>query len=264
MAELLADINIMNLNKNELQVKAKEMQDMLTNILKEQKQKDTILFEKRLEILEVRYVQTCCDMNQLKEENKKLKKKIKRMENELDDCDEKIIDVERRVNDLDQYGRRENFEISGLPDTIPNEELEGKVLELVNAITERGNDKLTSKDIHACHRLKKEKGDKEHKVIVRMVNRHDTSDIKTNRKKLKTKGKDLGYEQGIFINDNLSKESKNILKKAKTLKSDEMIDSCWTYNGTVFIKIDENDKYGYQIHHIADFEEHFSADELGW
>ena len=72
MAELLADINIMNLNKNELQVKAKEMQDMLTNILKEQKQKDTILFEKGLEILEVRYEQTCCDMNQLKEENKKL------------------------------------------------------------------------------------------------------------------------------------------------------------------------------------------------
>ena len=48
------------------------MQDMLTNILKEQKQKDTILFEKGLEILEVRYEQTCCDMNQLKEENKKL------------------------------------------------------------------------------------------------------------------------------------------------------------------------------------------------
>ena len=58
---------------------------------------------------------------------------------------------------------------------------------------------VTANDIHACHRLKKEEGEVNPKVIVRMVNRKNTVDILRSKMKLTEKALDLGI-QNLFIN----------------------------------------------------------------
>ena len=46
----------------------------------------------------------------------------------------RIISLESNHNMLEQYGRRNNIEITGIPDTVQDNELESKVTEIFDAI----------------------------------------------------------------------------------------------------------------------------------
>ena len=61
MAEALTEINLMNLNKSDLQLKAKEIQASLINIVADEKKKDLTLFETRLQLIKLKYEQVCAD-----------------------------------------------------------------------------------------------------------------------------------------------------------------------------------------------------------
>ena len=259
----LIEFNIMSLNKTQLQNKCIEIQQALKVVTEEKSNSSeftSLLI--RLEMLEKNQLQTAVDIDSLKKENHQLKKKVKYIEEDLDDADDRFIDLEKSVTQCDQYSRRENFEIAGIPDNLPQEDLEKKVIEIVNVITEK-EDNITPKDIHACHRLKKEKGENNSRVIVRMVNRKDTYEVLTNKKKLKDKAKDLGFNE-LFISENLCQNNKNIMDDARNLKKKKLIKSCWSINGTVHIKIKEEDRRGIKIIHTSDFEDHFTREQLNW
>ena len=171
-----------------------------------------------------------------------MKSKLKYINKDIDDIDDRFINLEKSVTQVEQYTRRENFEITGVPENIPQEQLEAKVFEIVNDITEKDErTMLTSKDIHACHRLRKEKDENGARVIVRIVNRKNNIDILKNKKKLMDKSETLGQ---LYINENLCQENKNILEVARQLKKDKQIHSCWSYNGIIHIKIKERDYRG--------------------
>ena len=67
---------------------------------------------------------------------------------------------------LEQYGRRNNIEITGIPDTVLDNELENKVIGIFDAIGVEAN----SADFEDCHRVGKSKNNSK-KVIARFVNR---------------------------------------------------------------------------------------------
>ena len=75
----------------------------------------------------------------------------------------KIIDLEIQNNNLDQYSRRNNVEISGIPQSVSDNQLEEKVVDILKAI----DVSITTNEIEACHRL----GKKKKNVIVRVINR---------------------------------------------------------------------------------------------
>ena len=261
MAENLDDLlemNIATMNKPTLLIKAKELQDALKN-LNERSNIDYIL--KRLESFEKRQIQYEADIIYLKKENKKLKKRIEESDQYLDDVDERFIDLEKQINNVDQYNRRENFEITGINESVKQDQLEAKVIDIINTITDDG---IVEKDIQACHRLKKDKDGKS-KVIVRMLNRKNTINTLKNRKKLQQKGMD-----NIFINENLSDATKSMIDVAKDLKRKKLLHSFWTFNGKLNIRLeppmDENDNNNnntIKIQHFCDFERYFSVDQLG-
>ena len=78
----------------------------------------------------------------LQAENQRLRKKVNVLEN-------KILTPEREHNSLEQYGRRNNIEITGIPDSVPDQNLEEKVVDILNEITVN----VSAKDIEACHRV---------------------------------------------------------------------------------------------------------------
>ena len=92
----------------------------------------------------------------LQDENKRLKTKVNVLEN-------KIIDLEIQNNNLDQYSRRNNVEISGIPQSVSDNQLEEKVTDILEAI----DFNITTNEKEACHRL----GKKTKNVIVRVINR---------------------------------------------------------------------------------------------
>ena len=67
---------------------------------------------------------------------------------------------------FEQYGRRNNIEITGIPDTVRDNELENKVIEIFDAIGVEAK----PADFEYCHRVGKSKNNSK-KVIARFVNR---------------------------------------------------------------------------------------------
>ena len=82
----------------------------------------------------------------LQDENKPLKTKVNVLEN-------KITDLEIQNNNLDQYSRRNNVEISGIPQSVSDNQLEEKVVDILKAIGVN----ITTNEIEACYRLGKKK-----------------------------------------------------------------------------------------------------------
>ena len=59
----------------------------------------------------------------LKEENLNLQNIVKKLEDQL-------LEFDQNSNNLDQYNRRNNLEIQGIPANVTDDELEGKVIDI--------------------------------------------------------------------------------------------------------------------------------------
>ena len=64
----------------------------------------------------------------LQVENERLRKKVNVLEN-------KVLTLESEHNSLEQYGRRNNIQITGIPNNVPDQNLEEKVVDILNEIS---------------------------------------------------------------------------------------------------------------------------------
>ena len=83
---------------------------------------------------------------------------IQRLQDDNTRLKERIAVLEKRVEDaethsylLEQYGRRNNVEVEGISDSISDENLESKVIDILAEIDVN----VESKDIEAWHRIGK-------------------------------------------------------------------------------------------------------------
>ena len=180
------------------------------------------------------------------EENKKLKERVRNIEEINKNLEEDLVDMEVAVAKQDRYSRRNNIEIAGIPDHIDGDQLEDVAIAILNKL----DVKCVSHDLEACHRLpltKKEKSSgRPKRTVLRFVNRRFSELALASRKKLK--GMDLSGIHGdlnnftITVGDNLGPFDVHLLGMCKHLYSKKKISSCWSWKGTVFLKINENDR----------------------
>ena len=125
--------------------------------------------------------------------------------------DKRLEILERVQNSSLQYLRRDSVEISGIPDTVPQAQLEDEVIKLFNvAGVKVDNQKLNKLQIHACHRI----GSKG-VTIVKTVNRKFAEQGLYCSKNLKGKSP---YPTDVYINSSFCKEYgflNFIVRKAK-------------------------------------------------
>ena len=125
----------------------------------------------------------------LQVENERLRKKVDVLEN-------KILTLESEHTLLEQYGRRNNIETTGIPYSVPDQNLEEKVVDILNEIT--GN--VSPKDIEACHCV----------AVSKIAQRKQFSvlNIKKHAKKALISRKNLSKSSSpnckVFINENLT------------------------------------------------------------
>ena len=172
------------------------------------------------------------------QENDKLKEKIESIEKNHEEINalskEKIIELEEsnhllkmENNSLEQYGRRNNILIVGVPET-PNESAEQtskNAAELLNA--KLPNTNIRRCDIDIAHRLGPKQDVKPRTVIMRFVSRMTRDSIMRCRKHLKG--------TNIFINEDLTKLNHKVLKCVRTKMTDE-VESAWSTNGKILYK----------------------------
>ena len=75
------------------------------------------------------------------------------LQTRVNDLENRVLSLEISGNHLEQYGQRNNLEITGISDDISDENLEGKVIEVLNEIRVD----VSRSDIEACHRIGKSK-----------------------------------------------------------------------------------------------------------
>ncbi|KAI5699849.1 hypothetical protein M8J76_012580 [Diaphorina citri] len=152
-------------------------------------------------------------MNQKMEE---LLMKVK----ELEDKNEHL---ENRIDDLEQYGRRNNIRIFGInkdrSKKIEDKDLEHEVISEINQKTGCG---ITTHQIEACHYLDKNKTN----VIVRFVSRKTRDEVFYKKKGFKgTK---------ISITEDLTKKNYTLLKECQQNYDKKYI---WTKYGIVKMNV---------------------------
>ena len=163
-----------------------------------------------------------------------LKSNLENSRNENDQLRKRVVDLEKDLARIDQYGRRQNVEIAGIPNTVSDKALEKEVIKILHHI---GMYWIDSYSIVACHRIggKDRSGSKN--VIVRFLHRKD-SEATIKRKREFSRCKDIGYEH-LFISENLCPAFRSVLKDLTNLKREGHIEAVWVTNGTIKYKIED-------------------------
>ena len=151
---------------------------------------------------------------------------------------------------LKQYGGWNNIEITVIPDTVQDNELENKVIEIFDAIGVEAK----SAGFEDCHRVGKSKNNSK-KVKARFANWKVIKNALYKRKQLKVIDKtSIGLQNAtIFLNENLTPENNKIEYHCQKFKRIGTISKTYTSNATNIIcyKILENGK-PQKVYHVND------------
>ena len=124
--------------------------------------------------------------------------RIGKLESQIRLLQDALINNEIKINNADQYSRRNNILIQGIPQSVKNKDLEDKVINVLDKV----NVKVTKNDIEACHRLRDSR-----KTIVKFVNRKYSFEALKNKKLLMSvdlTGIELDKSTNLFLSQNLS------------------------------------------------------------
>ena len=129
---------------------------------------------------------TLSSINNIKTDLSELRKYYEKLESDViitKQVNTRLYDkmkfLERQCWVNEQYSRRECLEISDVPESVTDNNLEGKVLKLLQKI----DVEVHPDHIEACHWIRPNAGPKE--VIIKMSGRKDADKIRRAKKKLK-------------------------------------------------------------------------------
>ena len=115
--------------------------------------------------------------------------------------------LQERLERLEQYTRKEQVKIFGLPCREPEENTDKVIIDLAGKMGVQ----LQEDDISVSHRLPA-RGGKPPPLIVKFVSRNTRAKLMTNKRKLKEAE---GYSS-VFLADNLTPQRSKLLRKLKT------------------------------------------------
>ena len=153
---------------------------------------------------------------------------------ENNSLNERLIALERQCWANAWYSKRECLEITGIPSSVSDKDLEEVVCK---AITKAGVD-ITPDDIEDCHRV----GNKGQTIIKfgkRKVSRQVFS-VRKDLNKVKMSDIDLTGQSTLSINQSLCPYYRMLWSKTKTLYQKGKIDSFYVSNGNVKIRLQES------------------------
>ena len=164
-------------------------------------------------------------IKKLQDQNAQLKQTIANLQH-------KVIILETATNSVEQYDRRNNIEINGIPDNVEDKNLEHSVIEVFNS----ANIQISHNDIEDWHRIGKSKGNSK-KTILRLVNRKYRKQILYNRRKFKNfDGSGIGMPNTkIFVDENLTISNHQLAFNCRKLEREKLISKTYSSKGIIHI-----------------------------
>jgi len=170
----------------------------------------------------------------------KLDNSINRVDNleiAMDETNTKVTVMDQKLDDLEQYSRKDNIRIVGIADNRTPDNYENTPKKVVSFFNEALQLNLTQYDINNAHRLgPKGKGKFSSDIIVKLSSNIVKQDIMRNRKKLKH------LDHRIYINEDLTQLRASLYKKAREQVKHKHLYTAWTRDGNIFVKLHDNSK----------------------
>ena len=175
------------------------IRDTLKDLITEMKDELLKSVINRIEHLEGKMFEREQEYDKLKESIQSLDKTILEKNLEKENIEESIRKqgeiIKKLENETEQYSRRNNIKIRGLPDTDPRETALDSAKKIVQFLKEKDIASLSLSDIDIAHRLPNTHN-KNRDIIVRFVSRLVRDEVMSQRRKLKN--------TGVFINEDLT------------------------------------------------------------
>ena len=189
-----------------------------------------------------------------------LEEKLHKSNGERQDYRGQMTELQSKIEEYEQYSRRDNLIISGLkvtqsfsgalksqPNTgVAAEQISQSDLDesdssgrdhsimtknIISFAKNQLNVDIGEQDLVAVHPLPKRNARETALCIVRFANRDARKKVVQSRKKLKG--------TNIFINDHLTPKNATLFKLAREMRKRNEIQSCWTMDCKIFIKIND-------------------------
>lgn len=190
--------------------------------------------ESSMKFFSEKYDQLLAEVTELRSENKTLKKELEAVKSAESNTRIRTNQLTTDLAELEQYGRRVNLEIQGLPvKGQPREEDICKVLEEV--ATDIGMDFRPS-EIHNAHRLQPRNNGKPPTVIVQFHSKV----VRDRWLQKGRKAKIIRDNSKVYFNENLCPKYRLLLKEAKLRAGTHKYDFVWFSGGRVLVKKNEN------------------------
>ena len=162
----------------------------------------------------------------------KLESRVRTLEGENDFLRKRVSQLEVGLDSAEQYSRRNNIRISGLPET-PDESTDDLVLGMSRAMGAG----LSIEEIDRSHRVGPKRGkdgnstSRPRDIIVKFVSYRSRQKLVQKRGALKS----CGYA-GKFINEDLTRSRSLLLYKCRELKRQGRIQDTWSTDGKILVK----------------------------
>lgn len=215
--------------------------DTLKEMQAEQKT-NTADFNKSYELLYSKLEENTVTLRSGMEKIEGYVKEIDELKSENAALKNTVASLELRVEEMENYSRRNCLEIQGVP-----EQKGEKVAEIVKVVGRALNVTIDDGMIDTCHRFgkKSEERTDPRGIIVKFVRRTDKEALMNKRRERKkdfsTRHLGLTTDTPVYLNESLSPARRRLLAQARQLKKGKNYKYIWLRNGIMILlrKADE-------------------------
>lgn len=189
-------------------------------------------------------------IEEIKKENAEVKHQNSLILLENEQLRDSVCDLREKVRTLEQYSRRANLEISGIPETA-NEDTLGLLQDIGKSIGQV----LVERDITAAHRVPSFKKNRSPSLVVQFLYRAQRDAwISSYRKKKTLTANEVNRVfpmDRVYINEHLSPDNKQFLSQVKKRAKELNIKYVWSREGKCYVRKDDGQKC-FKINNLDD------------
>ncbi|XP_039298036.1 uncharacterized protein LOC120354688 [Nilaparvata lugens] len=229
-----SDINLKQFSSDIVENLRKEITDLKTFFTSKLDDLQT-----KLESINTKTDTIKTQIDTLTQEHNSLKLNFNNLEKENLENKKHVQRLEKEIHDLQQYTRKDNVEIVGIPETHGE-----NLLAVMDAVAKSLNVEFKKDDLSIIHRMPTAKGSTS--IVAKFCSRQKKMQwITAARQKKGIKTTDVCDKlppSNVYVNEHLSPYYKGLLGKAKNLKKDKKLAYVWVRDCKVFVKKTESSR----------------------
>ena len=167
-----------------------------------------------------------------------VKEAMEKKDEEIAKLREELKETRTRLDDLEQYSRKNCVNISGVPETAGE-----TTSELVRDLGTMLNVDISATDIVACHRIGRQTAGKPRTIIVKFGRFDQRQELYAARRRLREVAPPAGGRftsqqlEKIYIADNLTPHRQSVLYAARQLRRKDKLFAAWSDVGRLKVRV---------------------------